>query len=311
MNKKILVAVDGSSYSTKALHYVGKLFREQAEVTFHLFSIVSSGGTGSAAREWLNEEELQNVISPAVRNRLQTQKKYLKDAVYQLGRFGIGEERITSEVRLSHLGIAKDIIQEARKGLYDALLIGRRGIGKLEELIMGSVSQSIFEECHDVPLWIVDGEVNSCKFLVPVDGSVHSLKALDHLLFIISGNPCAEITLFYSTALLGERPEINPQEFYDLWGREWCDEHLSRPDSLFHGPRQLLIDGGFPEERISWLETFKGFDPSRQILRQALIDDFGTIVMGRRGSDATKGLFRGVSDRVMLMAEQVAIWIVG
>ena len=54
-----------------------------------------------------------------------------------------------------------------------------------------------------------------------------------------------------------------------------------------------------------------GIDPSRQILRQALIDDFGTIVMGRRGEEVSKGLFRGVSDRVLLMAEEVAIWIIG
>jgi len=33
--------------------------------------------------------------------------------------------------------------------------------------------------------------------------------------------------------------------------------------------------------------------------------------MGRRGPEIDKGIFRGVSDRVLLMAEQVAIWIIG
>jgi hypothetical protein len=119
------------------------------------------------------------------------------------------------------------------------------------------------------------------------------------------------VTLFYSKALLGGHPAIDPKDFYAMWGEAWCEEHLRRKDSLFHAPEQLLIDGGFPAARISWLETTMGFDPSRQILRQALIDDFGTIVMGRRGEAASKGIFRGVSDRVLLMAEEVAIWIIG
>ncbi|MFA6899320.1 MAG: universal stress protein, partial [Desulfurivibrionaceae bacterium] len=224
---------------------------------------------------------------------------------------GIAEEQVHTSVRLSQRNVAHDIIHEARQGKYDALLIGRRGIGKLEEMIMGSVSATILEKCHDIPLWIIDGQVNSCKFLVPVDGTCHSLKAIDHLGFILADNPCAEVTLFYSKALLGSHPTIEPKDFYAIWGEAWCETHLRRPDSLFHAPKQLLIDAGFPAERIFWQETFMGIDPSRQILRQAMIDDFGTIVMGRRGEEVSKGIFRGVSDRVLLMAEEVAIWIIG
>jgi hypothetical protein len=71
------------------------------------------------------------------------------------------------------------------------------------------------------------------------------------------------------------------------------------------------MDNGIPEENIQWLHTAKGIEAARQILRQALIDDYGTIVIGRRGEDVNKGFFRGVSDRVVQMGEQVAIWIVG
>jgi len=311
MLKKILIAVDGSPYSTHSLRYLGQLFQHLPNIHFHLLSIVPASNTGSAAQDWLSEAELLNTVSQATRTLLTTQKKYMLQATDTLKRLGIAEEQIHTSVRLSLRSVALDIIQEARQGKYDALLIGRRGIGKLEEMIMGSVSASILEKCHDVPLWIIDGQVNSCKFLVPVDGTSHSLKAIDHLAFILADNPCAEVTLFYSKALLGSHPKIEPKDFYAIWGEEWCEAHLRRPDSLFHAPKQLLIDSGFPAERIFWLETFMGIDPSRQILRQALIDDFGTIVMGRRGETVSKGIFRGVSDRVLLMAEGVAIWIIG
>lgn len=311
MLKKILIAVDGSPYSTNSLRYLGQLFHHLPDIDFHLLSIVPASSTGSAASDWLTEAELLNTVSSPTRNLLVAQKKYMLQATDTLKRLGIAEEQVHTSVRLSQRSVAHDIIHEARQGKYDALLIGRRGIGKLEEMIMGSVSATILEKCHDVPLWIIDGQVNSCKFLVPVDGTCHSLKAIDHLAFILAGNPCAEVTLFYSKALLGSHPVIEPKDFYAVWGEAWCEEHLRRSDSLFHAPKQLLIDGGFPAERIFWLETFMGFDPSRQILRQALVDDFGTIVMGRRGETASKGIFRGVSDRVLLMAEEVAIWIIG
>jgi nucleotide-binding universal stress UspA family protein len=311
MLKKILIAVDGSPYSTHSLRYLGQLFQQLPEIHFHLLSLVPASSAGSAAKDWLTEAELLNTVSPATRNLLATQKKYMLQATDTLKRLGIAEEQVHTSVRLSPRSVAQDIIHEARQGKYDALLIGRRGIGKLEKMIMGSVSATILEKCHDVPLWIIDGQVNSRKFLVPVDGTCHSLKAIDHLAFILAGNPYAEVTLFYSKALLGSHPKIEPKDFYAVWGETWCEEHLRREDSLFHAPKQLLLDSGFPEERIFLKETFMGIDPSRQILRQALIDDFGTIVMGRRGEEASKGLFRGVSDRVLHMAEEVAIWIIG
>ena len=311
MLKKILIAVDGSPYSTHSLRYLGQLFHHLPDIHFHLLSIVPASSAGSAARDWLTEAELLNTVSSATRNLLVAQKKYMEQAVDTLKRLDIPGEQVHTSVRLSQRSVADDIIHEARQGKYDALLIGRRGIGKLEEMIMGSVSATILEKCHDVPLWIIDGQVNSCKFLVPVDGTCHSLKAIDHLAFILADNPCAEVTLFYSKALLGSHPKIEPKDFYTVWGEAWCEEHLRREDSLFHAPKQLLIDSGFPAERIFWQETFMGIDPSRQILRQALIDDFGTIVMGRRGEEVSKGIFRGVSDRVLLMAEEVAVWIVG
>ncbi|MFZ5775484.1 MAG: universal stress protein [Thermodesulfobacteriota bacterium] len=312
MQRKVLVAVDGSPYSTNSLRYLGQLFHHLDEIHIDLLGLTPVGASSTAAREWLTDQELLNVASPTARKAMVAMNKYMDQARETLQRLGIAPEQIHTEVHPTHFGIADDILHTARKGKYDALLIGRRGIGKLEELIMGSVSAAILEKCHDVPLWIIDGQVNSCKFLVPVDGSVNALRAIDHLGFMISDNPCAEVTLFYSQALLASQPQIDPTEFHALWGKEWCDTHLTRADSLFHAPKQLLIESGFPEARIQWLQTFKGIDPSRQILRQALVDDFGTIVLGRRSCHSTeKGLLRGVSDRVLLMAEQVAVWIVG
>jgi len=310
MEKKILVAVDGSIYSNNTLNYLGSLFAPVEEMKLHLFSAISCSGL-PPGKEWMDEMELMNILPPESQKRLRSARSYMKNAVSKLERSGINSARITTEVRLARSTISDDILHEGRQGLYDAIVIGRRGLSKLEELVMGSISASVFEKCHDVPLWIIDGKVDSRKFLVPIDGSFSSMMAVDHLSHILQNNHECHITLFHSSAMFSYVCNIVPENFYDQWGREWCEEHMSRPDSLFHAPKQILLDKGFHEEKIQWLHTSKGIEASRQILRQALIDDYGTIVIGRRGEEAKKGIFRGVSDRVVLMGDQVAIWIVG
>jgi nucleotide-binding universal stress UspA family protein len=309
-NRKLLVALDGSRHSRNTLHYLALLFADRPEVHFHLFSLVN-GVALPPGGEWIGEAERLNMISPQARKKLVAHKGYLRQGEEFLQKQGVAADRITSSTRLGSGSSAGDIVHEARTGMYDAIAVGRRGMTKIEEMLLGSVSNGIFDQCHDVPLWVIDGHIDSRRFLVPVDLTPYSLLAVDHLAFFLHDHPTAEITLFNSTSILAARPHAKLEDFHQHWDPAWCEAHLRREDSHLHAPRQILLESGFPAERIAVMETSKGFEPSRQIIRQALVDGYGTIVMGRRGPEARKGIFRGVSDRVLLMAEQVAVWVIG
>lgn len=310
--RKILVAVDGSVYSSNAVNYLAALFSGVDTIQFHFYSVVPASSLPDAGREWMDELSLLSALTPEARNRYSRTKRYLDEAVAKMVRLGFSPDQVSCGLQLSHVGVAADILAEARKGIYDALVLGRRGVSKIEEMFMGSVSATILNQCHDIPIWLVDKQVQSPKILVPVDGSVHSLLAVDHLGYIMAGNPHVEITLFHSSAMFSTTyTAAGPEEYYVHWDRAWCDQYLAGEDSLYEAPRQLLIEAGVPAERIEWLHALKGIEASRQIIRQALVDDFGTIVMGRHGVETKKGLFSRVSDRVVFMADQVAIWIVG
>jgi nucleotide-binding universal stress UspA family protein len=310
MNKKILIAVDASVYSSNTLHYIEQLFKDVKDIHFHLLSAIPCSSL-QAGHEWLDDLELLSKLSPAARKRYTAAKKYMNESVERLDRHGISKNQITTEIKLSRTNVASDIIDVARKGLYDALVIGRRGVSKLEELIMGSVSRTVFEKCHDMPIWIVDGQVDSRTFLLPVDGSEYCLKAVDHLAFILKDNPYAEITLFHSAAMFAQKQSLNKEECTHYLTDEYCQIHAEDPEIHFHAPEQILKENGFPAERIHRLLTQKGMYPSRQIVRQALIDDFGTIVMGRRGIEMKKGVFGSVTEKVVAMSVNTAIWILG
>lgn len=310
MEKKLLVAVDSSVYSSNTLHYLEKLFANLDDVSFHLITIVTCHPS-EVAKEWFDEIELMNMLSKEEQKRYASAKRYLQSAVERLGRNGISPDHVTTEVKLSTTSPALEVLNVARKGYFDALIIGRRGVSKLEELIMGSVSTTILDKCSDVPIWIVDGKVDSRKFLVPVDGSHFTLNALDHLCFILQGNPYAEVTLFHSSAMFAHKQELRMDFCPRFLTDEWCEAHKDDKDLYLNAPRQMLINSGFSLERIHHLETKKGMYPSRQIVRQALIDDFGTIVMGRRSKEMPKGVFGSVTEKVLAMSVDTSVWVVG
>jgi len=310
MLKKLLIALDGSVYSSNTLHYLEQLFAHLDDIRLHLLSVVTCA-PAEAGSAWLDELELLGMLSTEEQRRYAAAKKFLHNAAAGLARNGIAREQVTTEVRISSSNPAAEVLHAARKGLFDALVLGRRGVSRLEELIMGSVSSTMFEKCHDVPIWIVDGQVDSRRFLVPVDGSHFTLQAVDHLCFILKDNPYAEVTLFHSAAMFAQKQDLGMGYCEQYLPPEWCRTHHQDTDLYFLAPRQMLINSGFPPERIHRRETKKGMYPSRQIVRQALVDDFGTIVMGRRDKEIVKGVFGSVTEKVVAMSENTAVWIVG
>jgi nucleotide-binding universal stress UspA family protein len=310
MEKKLLIAVDASVYSSNTLHYLEQLFAHLDDIRLHLLNVITCNPSETASA-WLDELELMSTLSQEEQKRFSAAKKFLHKAVERLGRNGIGPDQVTTEVKISTTNPADEVLNIARKGRFDALVLGRRGVSKLEELIMGSVSSTMFEKCHDVPIWIIDGQVDSRKFLVPVDGSHFTLQAVDHLCFMLKNNPYAEVTLFHSAAMFAQKQDLSMGYCNRFLSTAWCQEHKHDDDLYFLAPRQMLINSGFPSERIHRLETKKGMYPSRQIVRQALIDDFGTIVMGRRDKEIVKGVFGSVTEKVVAMSVNTAVWIVG
>jgi nucleotide-binding universal stress UspA family protein len=51
---------------------------------------------------------------------------------------------------------AQAIIEEAEKGKYDTIVVGRRGLSKVEEFIMGRVSNRVIHMVKDKTVWVVN-----------------------------------------------------------------------------------------------------------------------------------------------------------
>ena len=169
MKKEILVAVDGSVYSNQALSYLSTLFKDQADIYFHLCTIVTEGA--SVMTSVVDPKNSLMPSSSAQNRKNISANRYLHKASEKLNRAGIDSERIKTSIHTSGYNIARTIQQTATKELVDSILVGRQGLNAISEMLMGSVSATLFQKCRDTPLWIIDGEVKSNNFMVPVDGS--------------------------------------------------------------------------------------------------------------------------------------------
>ena len=307
MEKTVLVAIDGSVYSCNSLDYLAKLFGSGHDLSIHLLSVVSAGGAG---KDWMFDVDPYRTQSPASEKQSHLANKHLKEAEDRLIRNGFAKEKINSQVRVAS-GISATIREEAKRGNYDSLLIGRLGLGAMGNMFFGSTSGELVEKCHNLPLWIVDGNVTSNRFLLAVQSQPASLMAADHLAFILKDHSNAEICLYHSNSVFGKQQPAKAEAFHEQWGRSWCDQYLDLDNFLFFAHAQLLVDNGIARHRITQLPTQIHLDVSADLLRQAKQHNCGTIVIGRRNRDGSKSLIKGVSDKTLNQAQNIAIWLAG
>ena len=79
-----------------------------------------------------------------------------KKAVTALTNAGFDKKQITTNL-ISGVGSrAGTIVEEARRGGCGTIVIGRRGISKVEEFFMGRVSNKVINLARDMAVWVVN-----------------------------------------------------------------------------------------------------------------------------------------------------------
>lgn len=307
MEKQILIAVDDSASSIRALEYFASLFPAADDVRICLCHCT----TGSSGPIPEPDDDRNSLLPEAISvKKKQLAGRCLNRSLEKLKDLGIDQSRITS-THITGSNTASSLLSHAEKGLYDAVLVARRGVGLMGELLLGSVSSSLFDKSRKTPLWILDGTVTSKKILVPVDGTPNSLLAIDHLSHIFSGRRDIEFYLFHARSILSSPPVCKPEKFYDKWGKDWCDEHLSGDGCLYTGPIELLTESGIPKESITPLPPPSAMEESTAIIASCKKYNCGTIVIGRRPESESKGFLGGVARRTVKQTENMALWVIG
>ncbi len=148
MIKKILVVIDGSEQSDKALDFALDL-----------------------ARNYSAEIVLINVLSPSLLSYVYNSRMFVPNVDYSkyLKQIRTPHEKLLSKAldkaknfqetlkvskELVEGRPAEKIVETAKKGMFDLIVVGSRGLSGFKEIFLGSVSVRVADKAH-CPVLIV------------------------------------------------------------------------------------------------------------------------------------------------------------
>lgn len=145
----ILIAVDESENSRRAVSYVAKLLEGMPRFKVMLLHIINEpeedffADDGERAR-WMAEKQ-------------ETGERVLAEAKALLTGAGFASERVFAQVKVRYCpSIAECILHEAEALQAETIVVGRKGVSRREEFLFGSVSTRIIHEAKDCTLWVVE-----------------------------------------------------------------------------------------------------------------------------------------------------------
>jgi nucleotide-binding universal stress UspA family protein len=309
MQKEIMIAVDDSIHSKIAVNYAVSIHRALKDVKFtvmHVQPTISQYLLDEAKSKPQAYAELEKVN----RKNAESAQLLLDKYKTQMVAAGIAEENFQLKTQPRLLGVAKDILESARAGHFDALILGRRGLSGLQDMFIGSVSANIVNNSMEIPIWLVDEEGASQDIMVAVDGSENSFKAIDHLAFIVGGNTDLKISFFHVTPRL---QDFCPVDFEDS-NSEVLEEIIRKGDQqcidqFFSHAQKRLNEAGIQQNQISFQTNEGVFRVGKAVLDEYHRGNFGTLVVGQRGMN--KKFFTGsVSRHLVNQFTGGALWVV-
>jgi nucleotide-binding universal stress UspA family protein len=308
MEKKLLLAIDGSKNSLMALDYVTHLFQGCPEIKMTLFHVLLPIPPIYKEEE-LSDPVAQKHLRDWKKKQQESIEKVLVRAKGKMIKAGWSESQIAIRAQEKRIGLARDILFEAEKGLYDAIVVGRRGLSKWEEVFLGSVSNKIVQGAKSIPVWVIGGSIHSHKILAALDGSENALRAVDHLSFILSSCRNAKTQVLLLNIWPGLINASGPQIIPRLSAGK---EYEEKTNSFMRKAEEIILESDLPPEQVGRKITLKGVNISKAILTEAQKGDYGTIVLGRRGISKAKEFFMGsVSNKILQQATDKAVWIIG
>jgi nucleotide-binding universal stress UspA family protein len=251
MHKHLLVTVSDSPSSMDGARFVSSFFRDKSGLKLTLIHVAPSKGQdpGYSERE-PTERECKLLENEA----LQSAGRYLEQN-------GFPAQNTLCQYRTKAVSTAKDILREADRGKYDAVVLGRRGTTRLEEMLGSSVSMQVLEKERNVPIWIcrrIEGDRKGV--LLCLDGSESSLVMADHVGFMLEGAEVHGVTLFHVP-----------------------DKASGATGEIFSRAREALLQNGIDASRIAE-RSGSGRNVVKAIQKEAEEGSYSAVAVGYSGT---------------------------
>ena len=158
--RKLLIGIHDKYCSMRAVEYLGKQYAGAKDLEMTLVHVLPN----LPAMFWdeghiLSDEEKRErkkVVDTWIVRQKQAVEPMLKAAVNDLVRSGFSPDRIGMKFISDSLDVADSLLEEAREGGYQTIVIGRCGIREGKHLLMGSVTSKIIHKATAMAVTVVE-----------------------------------------------------------------------------------------------------------------------------------------------------------
>ena len=305
---RILLAIDGSDRSFAAASYLGKVISKQSEIVlFHVVAEVPEAFSDLDADPLTEKENFPLSVWKTDQEKIID--RFMTVACDILIASGFPKEAISVKTQALRYGVARDILSESHQE-YSALVVGRTGISKIEDITLGSVAAKLVEGVSHLPVVVVGDRPDSQKILIAFDGSKGSMKAVKCAGTLFDPAAC-EVILCHVIRQLNTQQLSTKQLFIPKHEAEWIKANQRKIVLAISEANRRLMDAGFSPESLS--SEILTYQKSRAAALAKAARDGGcdTIVLGRRGFTSVENYKIGrVSRKILHFAYQPALWIV-
>lgn len=146
MFEKILVPLDGSEHSLKALNISVQLAKEfKSKITLiHVYSVVSR--VIVAPEPTTLTPPMAPVVTPLEVSKVAEAARKTGNNILADGEEKVKAEKIQVDSLLKEGNVVQEIVNVAREGDFGLIVMGARGISKIKELLLGSVSDGVIRK---------------------------------------------------------------------------------------------------------------------------------------------------------------------
>lgn len=291
MNKNFLVTVSNDHGHLTGIDFICSFFKELSEHELTLLHIcrLDSHDMNTALMEmW---ESPDNRVTGKMTIGA---KKALDKALKILSKSKMSVNEMVVKTFAERYGKVKDILNEGKSGLYDAIVLGKRASYTLQwffERPADETAKSIIQDASlHSPLWICPKpEIGRKNVLVGVDGSENSLRAVDHVGYVLSRQDQHNIQLIHVDSVMGGESEM-----------------------IFTRSRQILRGHAISDDRISDV-TVWGINAASTIHSYAEKNNFAAIAVGLKGTNQDGLLKRlnltgATTASLIEKTEEISLW---
>ncbi len=145
---KFLVAIDSSENALQAVNYVAQILGG-FDFKINLFHAIRGDQSvhSGIAHLFFSKESLEDAEAEAMAI-FDKAKRRLEEA-------GFTSDQINTKLVTGVPSRAEAIVKEAREGDYGSIVLGRRGLSKVQEFLLGRVSNKVIHIIRRRALWIV------------------------------------------------------------------------------------------------------------------------------------------------------------